>query len=835
VTELSIPSPSRPKSPNKSPHKKKVKRKASYGVAPNARGAFRPIVSPQPPVVEEPPSPSNCRGIYDIVDSEADDATLERFVPFVIRTMVRTAAALRQAVTGALKAKTKEAKQKLIGVIRGWMRSSHMLLPWNGGIIKKTAGGFCIRAEDCKGDDSAVRCASCKENSGAVRMASSRAAKPLRPHPNTRIEDLSEYQDTARWAIENAREEARFQKEMRMKAELDLKMLRESRGVSGQAADTVLRVIQQADEVIGEHYDDDSNEMELWKLHFVHLGNVAKKGKKTRGIRYHPKLLDAAIMIHAMTSNSTYEKLQEIFMLPDRSHICRKSAEMVATKSNTLRNVHTHTLATMDSLFDELGYPVGHFAREGKLSFDAVNANPVLEHDSKSNKLMGMDQSMSVSVVKGQFESMARSMATMADADASGGTETSSADSDNAGSDADANVAEDPEDIAIIDNLRMADQHLCFRWTSLHPDVKVSEIVATIDVGCVTPEVVSAMSKEVIDMMSATYGLDTDATFADDATENAKYAAVFSKLPAEGLIDAILVEEYKDKVDFSIKVAFTDLTTGNITVILPDMPHLVKNMVTAMELSSTPSSKRDLYFDADNPVNLNMIKAVWKATGGKSNQQQHTKLTLQHFEKNPFTRMRVYLAVQVLSNSVRIMLVEAVDDDSIKVPLDKSKYAHLIEFIEKMNRLVDICNGRDGNWGPDNGRAVQKELLDTLAWFWNWRKNHDERVKEEKGTEYNFFADATWMCIQRLLLGLVVLIEDLCIRKGQTIVPRRLNTDDLENHFANCRQFVGGSHDKLTVKGWMAAHAKASKYSLTMAKKGNNAFAPMLARKKRFF
>mmetsp|Transcript_39330 Transcript_39330/g.80623 ORF Transcript_39330/g.80623 Transcript_39330/m.80623 type:complete len:151 (-) Transcript_39330:44-496(-) len=136
---------------------------------------------------------------------------------------------------------------------------------------------------------------------------------------------------------------------------------------------------------------------------------------------------------------------------------------------------------------------------------------------------------------------------------------------------------------------------------------------------------------------------------------------------------------------------------------------------------------------------------------------------------------------------------------------------------------------------PEVVAAKATEIMDVLAWFWQWRRNHDERIKMKKGTEFNFFADATWSCIQRLLLGLAVMIEDLCIKKGETIVPRRLNTDDLENHFANCRQFVGGSHDKLSAKTWMAAHAKAAKFSLSMIKRGNNAFAPIFARKKRFF
>ena len=157
----------------------------------------------------------------------------------------------------------------------------------------------------------------------------------------------------------------------------------------------------------------------------------------------------------------------------------------------------------------------------------------------------------------------------------------------------------------------------------------------------------------------------------------------------------------------------------------------------------------------------------------------------------------------------------------------------MIEFVDRWNRLVDICNGRDGkNFTPANGRSKQKELLDILVWFTEWKKEHDADVAAEKANEYNFFAPSTWKCIQRLILGLVALIEDMCMKKKLSIVPRRLNTDDLENHFGNCRQFVGGAHDKLTSKGWMAAHAKAGKFNL--ATRGNNATSPLFARMDRF-
>ena len=517
--------------------------------------------------------------------------------------------------------------------------------------------------------------------------------------------------------------------------------------------------------------------------------------------------------------------LREIFLLPDPSHVYRLSAKLVTTNSSKTRQFHDVTLSSMNDTFTKMGFPVGSFERVGKLSFDAVNANETIEHDAKSGLLVGLDQSMKYSNVRKKFMDLTKSLGENND-------DEEEEDESNESEETEENAVADDQP-SIIDNSKTASQHLCFRWTSLDTAMDMSHVVATVDVSCVTPEVVSAMAIEVIDELAATYGLDTAGVCADDAGENAKFANTFSTLKAKDYIDDSLTgaEEFSS-IDFSVKVALRDSTTGEVVVLLPDMPHLLKNIVTAMELSSKPSSKRDLKY-GDNPINLNAIKDPWEKTGGKSNQQHPTKLGIRHFEKDQYSRMKVYLAAQVLSNSVVEMIKSATRDASIKLSLSKPKYRRLIEFIEKMDALVDLCNGRDGkNFSPTNARDKQKELLSILAWFSDWEKDHKDMVKKEKADEYNFFAPSTWKCIQRLILGLCVMIEELCIKKQRTIVPRRLNTDDLENHFANCRQFVGGSHDKLTCRGWLAAHAKASKFKF--GSRGNNAFSPLFARRKRY-
>jgi hypothetical protein len=114
--------------------------------------------------------------------------------------------------------------------------------------------------------------------------------------------------------------------------------------------------------------------------------------------------------------------------------------------------------------------------------------------------------------------------------------------------------------------------------------------------------------------------------------------------------------------------------------------------------------------------------------------------------------------------------------------------------------------------------------------------NYDERVRAKLATEYNFFANETWFCIKSLLLAHITVIQIYCVKKGESISPRTMNTDTVECFFGDARQMVGGSTNKLTAAGFDRADKKAStfnaaKFSLV----GNNSTgANMFGRNKKF-
>ena len=118
------------------------------------------------------------------------------------------------------------------------------------------------------------------------------------------------------------------------------------------------------------------------------------------------------------------------------------------------------------------------------------------------------------------------------------------------------------------------------------------------------------------------------------------------------------------------------------------------------------------------PVNLGVLEDIWFKTGGAMLQFHTTKISVQHFDKNAYSRMNVSLAAQVLSGSVATMVRDAIRDRAVKLQIkNKNMYNHLADLCDNWNTFFDITNGKDGPHTPTNAKERQQKLLATLKWF----------------------------------------------------------------------------------------------------------------------
>ena len=119
-------------------------------------------------------------------------------------------------------------------------------------------------------------------------------------------------------------------------------------------------------------------------------------------------------------------------------------------------------------------------------------------------------------------------------------------------------------------------------------------------------------------------------------------------------IPSDLKKEFK-YINYNYKNVMIHPITDKPIFFLADMPHLVKKIVNALEMSSLKKSKRNMKYSGC-PLNSKMIQDVWRLTRNNCKHRlMETKLSEKHFNKDTFSRMTVSLAVQLLSSSVVTM------------------------------------------------------------------------------------------------------------------------------------------------------------------------------------
>lgn len=360
--------------------------------------------------------------------------------------------------------------------------------------------------------------------------------------------------------------------------------------------------------------------------------------------------------------------------------------------------------------------------------------------------------------------------------------------------------------------LALGKEHNITICTSMDPQIKCSEVCASTDVEKVTPQVMFDMTHLLAQTMPM-FGFHCVANIVDAAGPNWKALLADSTLAAKDFLPQELMDQF-EVIDFEIVHITKDIVTGEPIINAPDLLHLSKNVVTAMEMSWKKDHKRFIMYKKC-PFHLGLVKDAFVATGGGSNQLQPTRLSSRHFNRDANSRMDCNAALNILSGSTANMIEAAINDDAIETIGSirlKKILLPLMHFIRRWNFMVDIMLGKSkyGNYTPSNGRLIQVELLKIMKRLSEWQKDHAARVAEGTRTKWNFFADETWNCIKMLISSHLVLIEVYCIGKGMEVDPHRFTTDPCEHHFGNARQCVGGSTHALTASAHQQSDNKAS-------------------------
>eukprot|EP00978_Attheya_sp_CCMP212_P010737 scaffold26127_cov56-Attheya_sp.AAC.1 len=631
----------------------------------------------------EEPSPKNSKGKETVLCEGIRSGKNRQLLGFVSKAYRSVSDGLWSVATG----NATDVKNEAI------LSSEALLPPYRGiNISKHSDGRFRLASATCDGEvrknymrGDVRRCGPCyasdlklKGHISSDSPWTTRAPSPTlagEQRGGTKISSIAQNSEAAAIEIRQLRDELKKlrRKRIREHAKNNMKGGNSFQLQDPEQMECASKAIEEANKEVNVSgiFRNDSDSKELWQYHYEQLSKYAKVGGKKKGMQVDPVILNWCIGLLAKTSNSVYRELQRVFLLPDISWVNKKASERVSTSSCTAHGVHARTIASIDESLKNKGEYLGSDQRLGFLSFDSYQLREGMKWDHQKLTYVGGDDQFSYDILDRKFRAMAK----------------------DAG-DSEASVTDDNASFSclfycspILDNIKLAKHHMVFKWTGLNPHVNISDVVASADITDLKPSTIANLIVATVTCLNM-HKLKTVGMAYDSASENVKINQMFAKSKALEWLPTELMEKFPI-IDFEYKVGFLDGATKKPFIMLPDMPHLVKCIVNAVERSSRKASNRNMYF-GDCPINTGAIMGVWKATGGFSHQQAATKLTMRHFVKDAWSRMNVSLAVQLLSKSTATMLQKCVDDDDVKLPLKNEKYFRLIELCEKVDRLVDI-------------------------------------------------------------------------------------------------------------------------------------------------
>ena len=289
------------------------------------------------------------------------------------------------------------------------------------------------------------------------------------------------------------------------------------------------------------------------------------------------------------------------------------------------------------------------------------------------------------------------------------------------------------------------------------------------------------------------YGFIVNDIIGDGASENRSSFKFLATISAKTILskhfDATLLKDLPLDYKIAFKHPCLYLAEKGILVFIGgEMPHWAKKFRNALD-----NKKRELTF-RDKRLSLSDLYDIWIASGDGDVSGgcfvKKYKFGVEHFRLNSYNKMRVFLAVQIMS----LTMIEMIRDVCKPIEeggrgYDIGQYSSVIEIFTAVNRLVDIMNGKamNGNKFLDVELIDQpthrhtEELLKILKLFTEWKVECKKYPK--KFITRESYEDLCWMVFGVVGIACTYLKEDGSCKMHQG----RSGTDPLEHLFCKLR------------------------------------------------
>ena len=491
----------------------------------------------------------------------------------------------------------------------------------------------------------------------------------------------------------------------------------------------------------------------LWKESVANFVKAKRSGKGN--VRFDPVFIKFAIYLRSKVNTGAYKFMANVFNLPSE----RTLSNYDTLDGNAKEGILHETLRQMEHEFNNRLKDVdcmnprhGEWMGSGVLKFDEMKVKEKLVFNPHTMELVGfVGGAVGDDVVTEEFRRLSQQH------------------------------NEDESKDGGVGNQRPATaEHLLLfiftSWDKQQPLIK--RAVARYAVGgkSTGSDLVQKIDRIICALFAR--GFIVNQICSDGASENVAALKMMATLTAADVFASL-----HPALPQLTRVAFHHPCHGRYLVFIGgEMPHWIKRVVNGLEFSSVSSHKRNLLLNG-KPLGLGMIRKAWEAVelGGIATLTQ-TKLTVDHFVKNPHSRMRVFLAAQILSSSVHELLRKYVEGDEGMT----AEYSSLMMVIKKLDRLIDIWNHPDGKgmvFIDHPKHEYINELESILILFTNWK----DAAKEAKNP-WLFFSTEIYNDLCWIVYGLKgVAAYYLDDQKRWKMVQSRGGTDDVEHAFSHQR------------------------------------------------
>ena len=179
----------------------------------------------------------------------------------------------------------------------------------------------------------------------------------------------------------------------------------------------IYKCFKEANNNISEQLSEMEDEVErietkqLWEIAFERMQEVVKKKGNTRNLKFHPALLNFALMILAKSSKSVYDEIQPVFKLPTYSRLMQIQRETTGSQLETDSpyGLIPENMDFIGKLFNKRGFNRKGFRhrRTVAISFDSMYTKRGIQWDAHGN-MTGVDPHLYFNVITNKFKTMVR-------------------------------------------------------------------------------------------------------------------------------------------------------------------------------------------------------------------------------------------------------------------------------------------------------------------------------------------------------------------------------------------------------------------------------------------